>query len=249
MHAIAVHPSGAIFIADAGNNRVRRIDPSGTVTTFARSERTEVDKNGRPIPDYDVYAVNLTPDRKQLILTELVTRRISALDVASGKSRPIAGNGKRGVPVDGAPALEAPLVDPRCAAADSKGNVYVLERGGNALRVVDRKGRIRTLIAADSPVGLKGPKFVAVDSKDRVLITDCEKHRILRYDPATGQTATIAGSGERGGDLAGGDPLKAQLNRPHGAVEGPDGAIYISDSDNHRVLKLVTGEARRASKR
>ncbi len=249
MHAIAVHPSGAIFIADSGNNRLRRIDPSGVVTTFARSERTQVDSNGRPVPDYDFYAITLTPDKKQLILTELVTRRIRALDAATGASRHLAGSGRKGVPADGTPALEARLVDPRCAAADSKGNVYILERGGNALRVVDRNGLMRTVIAADSPVGLKGPKFVAVDSRDRVLITDCEKHRILRYDPATGQTVTIAGSGERGGDLAGGDPLKAQLNRPHGAVEGPDGAIYISDSENHRVLKLVTGEARPASKR
>jgi len=62
----------------------------------------------------------------------------------------IAGNGEEGVPDDGTVAAKSPLVDPRAAAVDSKGNLYLLERGGNALRVLDKSGKIRTVIAISS---------------------------------------------------------------------------------------------------
>src|SRR5437773_1809137 len=67
----------------------------------------------------------------------------------------VAGNGQKGVPKDGEDAVAQPLVDPRAVAADSKGNVYVLERSGNALRVVDAAGKIRT-VAGTGKAGLSG---------------------------------------------------------------------------------------------
>src|SRR5436309_992860 len=75
----------------------------------------------------------------------------------------VAGNGEKGVPKDGEPAVAQPLVDPRAAAADADGNVYVLERGGHALRVVDKAGRIRTVAGtgAKGSAGVGGPALMA----------------------------------------------------------------------------------------
>jgi sugar lactone lactonase YvrE len=158
----------------------------------------------------------------------------------------IAGNGQEGIPADGSIASDSPLVDPRAAAIDSKGNLYILERRGNALRVVDKNGKIRTVIGPNNPPhsrygrerDLNGPKYLCVDLRDNVIIADAENHLLRKYDPQEGTTVVIAGSGEKGDRLVADDPLKTQLNRPHGVFAHPSGTLYISDSYNHRMLKL-----------
>jgi streptogramin lyase len=130
-------------------------------------------------------------------------------------------------------------VDPRAVAADSKGNVYILERNGNALRVVDRAGKIRTLIRPGSiQPDLKGPKHLCVDRRDNVIIADAENHLIRRFDVRTGITTTIAGTGAKGSKVVEDDPLRTELNRPHGVFVNRAGELYISDSYNHRILKM-----------
>src|SRR5262249_56564952 len=86
---------------------------------------------------------------------DLDNRRVRAIDLQTGVVRTVAGNGKKGVPADGADALQSPLVDPRAVAADRKGNVYILERSGHALRVVTPDGKIRTVAGTGQP-GLSG---------------------------------------------------------------------------------------------
>ena len=96
------------------------------------------------------------------------------IDLKTGIVTTVAGNGKKGIPTDGDLARSAPLVDPRAVAIDGRGNLYILERGGHALRVVDRSGKIRTVAGTgkqgDSGDGgkalearLNGPKHLCVD--------------------------------------------------------------------------------------
>src|SRR5437016_13098781 len=127
-----------------------------------------------------------------MYLADLDNRRIRAVDLKTGMIRTVAGNGKRGVPADGAQATTAALVDPRAVAVDAKGNVYILERSGHALRVVDSSGRIRTLVGTGKPgnsgdggdghqASLNGPKHLCVDGEGNVLIADTENHLIRKY--------------------------------------------------------------------
>ena len=82
---------------------------------------------------------------------------------------------------------------------------------------------------------LRGPKHIFADTDGSVLITDTENHVIRRYAPRDGTIDRVAGSGVRGRALGSG-AAGCELNRPHGAIRH-GGAIYISDSENHRVLK------------
>jgi hypothetical protein len=86
--------------------------------------------------------------------------------------------------------------------------------------------------------GLNGPKHIAIDHNDDVIIADAENHIIRRYNPRDKTTVTIAGTGEKGAALVPNDPLRTQLNRPHGVYVHSSGDIYISDSYNHRILRL-----------
>jgi len=254
MHGLAVGPDGLVYLADTWNNRVRRFDPkTGTVTAFAGTGAKGFGGDGGPAVRAvfgGVYSVALDPAGKALVVADLDNRRVRVIDAATGVVKTVAGNGKKGVPADGAPATEQPLVDPRAAAADAAGNVYVLERNGHALRVVGRDGRVRTVAGTGKPgaagvggpalaAAMNGPKHLSVDRDGTVLIADTENHRVLRYVPADGTLRLVAGTGTKGSTGLGGDPRRAELSQPHGVLAHPTtGDTYIADSGNDRVLRI-----------
>jgi DNA-binding beta-propeller fold protein YncE len=253
-HGLVITKSQQMYIADTRNHRVVKIDlKSGATAIVAGTGQLGYAGDGGPATKASfnqLYAVDLNKAGDKLYLTDLGNRRIRLLDLKTGIITAIAGNGQSGIPTDGADALSSPLVDPRATTIDSKGNLYILERRGNALRVVNREGKIRTLIgpanssnpprsASGIEREMNGPKHLCVDSADNVIIADSENHLIRKYDPKRGTTTVILGTGEKGDRLVADDPLKTQLNRPHGVFVHPSGSLYISDSDNHRVLKLT----------
>lgn len=254
MHSLAVAPTGEVYVADTWNNRVRLIDPrTGTIAPFAGTgEKGYSGDDGPALKSTcgGIYCIAFSPDFRTLHLVDLDNRRIRAVDMQSQVIRLIAGSGARGVPSDGAVAREAPLVDPRAVAADGKGNVYVLERGGHALRIVDRDGKIRTVVGTGQPgptgddepalsATLRGPKHLCLDRDGNVIIADTDNHAIRKYLPATGRLVRIAGTGKKGDGGLGGPPDQAGLNQPHGVYVNQDGVLYIVDSWNDRVLKVV----------
>lgn len=245
-HNLAIQPDGKVLVGDTWNGRVRVVDvKAGTVKTLEGWQAPAGKERGN-----GPYCITLDFSGTQLYIADL--RQVHRLDLATGKSQVIAGNGQKGVPENGALATESPLVDPRAVAADRQGNVYILERNGNALRVVDKEGRIRTVVNASGKKGgegdggpaleatMNGPKHLCIDKDDSVLIADAESHLIRRYVPATGKIERIAGTGVKGSAGVGGDPRQCQLARPHGVTVHPQtGEIYITDSYNNRVLKIV----------
>ena len=194
-----------------------------------------------------VYHVVLDAAGKNLLVCDLGNRRIRKIDLAAGSIATIVGNGQRGVPADGASAADAPLVDPRAIAMDREGRLWVLERGGHALRVVEH-GKIRTVAGTgqkgydgDDGPGLKakmdGPKFLWIDRVGDVLIADTENHCIRKYCVADRKITRIAGTAKKGHDGVGMLPTEVNLTQPHGVAIGPDGTMYVADSMNGRILK------------
>jgi len=242
-----------IYVADMLNHRVVKIDlKTNSTGVIAGTGQPGYSGDGGPASNAafnELYAVDINRSGDKLYLTDLRNHRIRLLNLKSGVVDTIAGNGESGVPKDGGDARSSPLVDPRATAVDSKGNLYILERRGNALRMVDKKGKIWTLIGpantSDPPRSnhgvekeLNGPKHLCVDLRDNVIIADSENHLIRKYNPTDRTTVVIAGTGEKGDRLVPDDPLKTQLNRPHGVFVHPSGALYVSDSDNNRILKM-----------
>ncbi len=253
MHSLATGPGLTIFLADTWNNRVRAYSVgTGNVTAFAGTGEKGFIGDGGPAKDakFDgVFCVGFDPDKKNLYITDLGNKRIRKVDMKSNVVTTVAGNGQRGVPKDGEDATKQPLIDPRAHAVDKDGNIWILERGGHALRVVDAKGKIRTVAGtgkagATTGKGLEaqmnGPKHLCIDRDGSVLIADTENHRVLRFNPKDNTLSLVAGTGKKGKSLGDGDPLKAEFNQPHGVIVQPKtGDIYISDASNGRVLKIV----------
>ncbi len=244
-HNFAILPNDNLLIADTWNGRIREVDVKSRIVKSLEGWQVPAEKARGNGP----YCITLTPDKTKLHIADL--RQVHELDLATGKARVIAGNGKKGMPKDGELAIEQPLVDPRAVAADHQGNIYILERGGNALRVVDKAGRIKTVVNASGKKGgegdggpaleatMNGPKHLCVDKDDTVIIADAESNLVRRYIPATGKIERIAGTGKHGNAGVGGDPLQCQLARPHGVTVHPSsGELFITDSYNNRILKI-----------
>lgn len=244
-HNLAVLPDGNVLVGDTWNGRVRRVDVNAATVSTLPGFNVPAERARTSGP----YCITLDFAGTRLYIADL--RRIHVVDLKRGTSRVVAGNGEKGVPADGALAVNAPLFDPRAVAADRKGNLYILERGGHALRVVGRDGRIRTVVNAAGKKGadgdggpalaatMSGPKHLCIDHDDNVIIADAENHLIRKYVPATGKILRVAGTGRKGAAGLNGPPTQCELSRPHGVTVHSDGTLFITDSYNNRILKIV----------
>jgi sugar lactone lactonase YvrE len=241
MHNCAITPDDQLLIADSWNHCVRRLDlGSGTIDTIIGSGTKGHSGDGgaarQATFDY-IMCITLNHDASVLYIADLNNRRVRAVDFVSGIVRNVAGNGEKGVPRDGAEAAQSPLVDPRAVAADRSGNVYILERGGHALRAVRPDGTIHTVAGAgqnghqDGPAlqaMFGSPKHLCCDDEGHVYIADDLNGAVRRYDPLTDRVDTILGRGF-------GDP-RIRLSHPHGVTVHGD-QLYVVDSGNDRILR------------
>jgi DNA-binding beta-propeller fold protein YncE len=237
MHNLAIGADDSVYISDSWNHCIRKIDANGRITTLAGTGEPGFSGDGGPAAKAGfnyIMCITLNPKGDKLQMADLKNRRIREIDLKSGIVKTIAGNGKRGVPKDGALATEAPLIDPRAVCSDRAGNVYVLERGGHTLRVVRPDGKIYTVAGngqkgssdgTGSAARFNGPKHICTDPSGNVFIADDVNHLIRKYDPKTGAVTTVLGRG------------KIKLKQPHG-VTWEKGKLYVADSSNNRILRV-----------
>ena len=253
-HGVAVDGAGNLYIAERGVHRIRRVDATGTITTFAGTG-----ENGRdsPVPGDGGPAVEAHLSQPSdvavdgagnLYIADSGIHRIRRVD-ANGTITTIAGTGRAGFSGDGGPAVKAELYTPRGVAVDGVGNLYIADSGIHRIRRVDANGTITT-IAGTGRAGFSGdggpavkvqlytPRGVAVDGVGNLYIADRVNHRIRRVD-AAGIITTIAGTGRIGFSGDGGPAGGAQLFSPDGVAVDGAGNLFITDSGNRRIRKVI----------
>ena len=255
-YGIAIDRAGDIFVADRLNRRVRRIDAaSGIITTLTGTGEAAYSGDGGPAAKAGFAEPNglaLDADQRHLFIADVADHRVRVVDLVSGVIQTFAGTGKPEHSGDGGPAIAAGIFGARAVKLGPDGTVYILERQGSSLRAVDPKTGIIGTVAGTTARGYSGddgpalaavfdaPKEMAIDRDGSVLIVDTENHAIRRFDPRAGRVTAVAGGRQSGGGGGDGGPATAAgLDRPHGAVVGPDGALYIGDTNNHRIRKLT----------
>jgi len=251
---VAVDDVGNIFIAEYSNNRIRKVDVAGTITTVAGdgSEGFSGD-GGAAIAAQLRFPSGVAVDGVgNLLIAEWGNSRIRKVD-AAGIITTVAGNGWSTFFGDGGPATAARVI-PYGVAVDGVGNLLIADKQNNRIRKVDTGGTITTVVGN----GLKGsggdggpataaqlcyPAGVAVDGAGNLLIADEGNSRIRKVD-AAGIITTVAGYGicESGSGFTGdgGPATAAQLFFPTGVVVDGADNIFIADHHNHRVRKVDT---------
>ena len=246
---LAVDGSGAVYIADRDNHRIRRVDGAGTITTVAGNGGKGYSGDGGPAVRVSLnHPVGVAADGSgNLYIADSDQSRIHRVD-GTGTITTIAGTGEWGYSGDGGPATGARLASPIGVAVDGIGNLYISDAGNDRIRRVDASGTITT-IAGTGESGYSGdggpaagatlyyPYGVAVDNTGNLYIADRDNHRIRRVD-ASGTLTTIAGTGESGYSGDGGPAAGAWLYYPYGVAVGVSGNLYIADRDNHRIRRV-----------
>lgn len=247
---VAVTADGVLYIADSGNNRVRRVGADGSINTIAGDGIGISIGTGGPATDAslgDPRGLALTP-AGDLIVGEVSGHIVRRIDFSSENILAFAGRDIPGYGGDGRAAVDANLSGPVGLAADAPGNVWIAERFNHRVRKVDAGGIISTVVgsfqegyagdgkpAADA--ALNGPEGVAVDNRGRLYIADTGNHRIRMVD-AEGIISTVAGTGNAGFSGDGGPGITALLNGPVDVAVDNNGYLYIADTGNHRIRVL-----------
>jgi sugar lactone lactonase YvrE len=246
---VAVDGQGNVYFADTDSERVRKVDPAGTITTFAGTGAQGFSGDGGPATSAQLnLPTGVAVDGQgNVYIVDTNNSRVRKVDPA-GTITTFAGSGTQGFSGDGGPATAAQLTVPEDVAVDGQGNVYIVDTYNNRMRKVDPAGTITTF-AGSGTQGFSGdggpataaqlnlPDGVAVDGRGNVYIPDTNNDRVRKVDPA-GTITTFAGSGTQGFSGDGGPATAADLNQPTGVAVDGQGDVYIADYDNFRVRKV-----------
>ncbi len=236
-----VFSSPDLYVADAGNHLIRRINAGGSVTTFAGSG-TGGFADGTGAAAQFQFPVAIAVDGSgNFYVADFLNHSIRKI-TSAGVVTTLAGNGTSGY-VD-ATGAAARFNFPSGVAVDGAGNVYVADQLNHRIRRITPAGVVTTFAGNGTAGWLDGtgtaarfssPAGLAIDGAGNIIVADQGNHRIRQITPA-GVVTTLAGSGSAGSTDATG--LAAQFNQPNAvAVDGT--TIYVADQGNNRIRAIA----------
>jgi len=235
---IAIDSNGNIFLADYSNNRIRKINDQGTITTVAGNGTFSSTAGGVaatytcvPGPNSiaassagNFYFANTWEEQVWEVTAGGITELIAGLPGANGWSG------------DGSVATNGGLSSPVGLAVDSFGDIFIADSGYSAIRKVDVNG----LYATVTNLGLGSQVSLIADSSGDLFVSDSYNMRVIMVD-TQGNMRTVAGNGLVGFSGDGGAATNASLNGPSGLAIDVSGDLFIADSHNHCVRKVNSG--------
>ncbi|HZS49907.1 MAG TPA: hypothetical protein VFA54_03540 [Bryobacterales bacterium] len=248
----AIDLEGNLYIADQGNDRIRKISPDGTITTIAGNGQTGFSGNGVPATQAELNSpISVVLDQKgNLYIADQNNHRVRKV-APDGTITTIAGAGTDDLSGNGGLALQAELNSPGGLAVDAAGNLYISDTYNSQVRKVTPSGVITAFAGKGGEpayfgdggpatlAGLAFPAGLAFDAAGNLYIADQQNNCIRRVAP-DGIITTVVGDGT--GDFGfrgdGGPAKQALLNYPSDVAFDAEGDLYIADEDNNRIRKV-----------
>ena len=255
---VAVGPDGSLYIADADNHVIRRVDAlTHVITTVAGSGVPGWTGDGTPattarlqFPEDLAVAAN-----GDIYVADTGNHAIRKVSFATGLITTVAGTGSPGSSGDGGPATSAKLKSPSGVSLAANGDVYIADTSNRKIRKLSAATGIITTFAGTGASGysgdggvataakLKDPQGVEIALNGDVYIADTSNHAVRRVAAATGVITTVAGTGSSGYSGDGGAATAAELNSPESVTVTATGEIYVADTGNDAVRKFAVGGA------
>jgi hypothetical protein len=247
--AVAWLGDGSVLVADYANHRIRRISPSGQISTVAGTGTAGYSGDGGPAKSAHLsWPVDVEPTADGgFLIADLGNKRVRKVS-AAGIISTVAGTGLDGTTGDGAAATKAKLMAPTGVAVTADGGFLVVDAGAHRVRKVGSNGIIRRVAGTGTPGGagdggpaifaqLYTPVGVAALPDGGFLVTEWDGNRVRRVSPS-GIITRVAGTGTPGYSGDGGAATAARINKPVAVSTTSDGGFLIGDSLNGRVRKV-----------
>jgi uncharacterized protein (TIGR03437 family) len=241
---------GNLYIAEFYGQRVRKVTPTGTITTLAGNGTQGYSGDGGPATSAELNGpYRVTVDLAgNVYIPDSGNSRVRKVS-PDGTITTFAGNGSSGYSGDGGPATSAVLNYPEAVAFDLAGNYYIADEGANVIRKVNPSGIISTAVGTGTAAytgdggpatsaTLDGPVGIQVDASGNLYISD-QLNNVIRK-VTNGTISTFAGTGVAGFAGDGGPATKAELNTPSSIGIDSAGNLYIPDNANYRIRVVLT---------
>jgi len=247
---VAVDASGNLFIGDSSNQRIRKVDTNGIITTVAGKGSDGYSGDGGAATNASLsYPLGVAVDAfGNLFIADQGNYRIRKVDTNSIITT-VAGNGSYGHTGDGGPATNAGLGYPYDVAVDAAGNLFIADQFNNRIRKVDTNGIITTVAGGGTNypgdggpatnASLHFPFCVSMDAFGNLVIADSYNYRIREVD-TNGIITTLAGNGSYGYSGDGGAATNARLSVTYGVAVDLSSNLFFVDSDNNRIREVDT---------
>jgi uncharacterized protein (TIGR03437 family) len=246
---VAADAFGNIYIADTGNQRIRKVASTGVITTIAGSGTSGYSGDGGPAVNAQFSSPSgITSDfAGTLYIGDSNNHRVRRIST-SGIITSVAGSGFPGYSAEGGPAATAQLNKPTGVAVDPVGNLYLADRFNYRIRKIATTGSIVTISGNGyrgysinggpaASAQLDQPRGLALDSFGNLYVAD-GNNCIIRKIAANGVITTVAGTGVGGYSGDNGPATNAQLAYQLGVAVNAAGELFIADSYNHRIRKV-----------
>ncbi|MBL8240042.1 MAG: hypothetical protein JNM66_21655 [Bryobacterales bacterium] len=246
---IAADPLGNLYVADTGNNRIRRIDATtGAISTVAGSGVAGYSGDGGPAASSQLYLPeSVAIDAGgNLFVGDRLNHRIRRIQAGTGIITTVAGSGVGGYGGDGVPAETSAVNFPGGLAIDGEGNLLFADGANYRVRRVDFLSGLVSTVAGTGELGVSGDGGAAIEAKVNVygvafdaagntFLADPSNDRVRRIDGATAFISTFAGTGTGGYSGDGAAASAAMLLAPFGVALDGAGSLYVADIGNSRV--------------
>lgn len=238
---IAIDPSGNLFVSDSGNHKIRKITPSGIVTTFAGSGVQKFEDGTGIDASFNIPFGLVFDDKQNLFVVDSFNNRIRKI-TPLGVVTTIAGTGEKGS--DDGNGINSSFNFPQGITIDLQNNLFIADVYNNKIRKITPGLDVSTF-AGTGVAGMKdgdikdatfdGPADVSFDSFKNLIIADLNNNIIRKITPS-GAVTTIAGNGQKGD--ADGIATSATFNGPTAIVINVSGEIYITTRSN-TIRKII----------
>jgi streptogramin lyase len=250
-------PDRALYICDMNNHVIRKVSSDGVITTVVGTGKRGYSGDGGPATKAELnepYEVRFDSGGN-MFFVERVNHVVRRIDVKKGTITTIAGIGKAGFSGDGGPAVKAALNQPHSIQFAPDGALHICDILNHRIRRIDLKtGIISTLAGtgekAPTPDGarvggtpLNGPRAIDFDRAGNMWLALREGNAVYEIDLKAGIIRHAAGTGLKGFSGNGRPARQATLSGPKGISIGPDGNVYLADTENHtiRMINVATG--------